>query len=341
MLSHDNVNYVAVAVFLNTLKQGVAASLWLCNLFEWQWASVKYRQVFMFQFLICSSCAFCDCVREGIPHFLEGEQQERVMSYLPLSHIAGMAVDITMWHPQKFFKSSVSPCPVMDRFFVKSAEAHGNHSSKLQSCNLAQFFRQNFWSHGTWVGLEVTCYFARPYDMKAGSLKDRLCACRPTLMLAVPLVWEKSLCPKFFSKRGFMCYSCGICDFFLNLGQSTGAKASAWNRPSFWWSLQNHSNPGLLTDSEHWVQPTQVRWKGFKTSNVFFFRNLSPLSCFREGWSRASPPGQKILACKDPRPVWWEARKLSSRLQKHRNFVKFFWNMKLWRVGSVPTYQTS
>ena len=117
MLSHDNVNYVAVAVFLNTLKQGVAASLWLCNLFEWQWASVKYRQVFMFQFLICSSCAFCDCVREGIPHFLEGEQQERVMSYLPLSHIAGMAVDITMWHPQKSFRSSVSPCPVMDRFF--------------------------------------------------------------------------------------------------------------------------------------------------------------------------------------------------------------------------------
>lgn len=117
MLSHDNVNYVAVAVFLNTLKQGVAASLWFCNLFEWQWASVKYRQVFMFQFLICSPCAFCDCVREGIPHFLEGEQQERVMSYLPLSHIAGMAVDITMWHPQKFFKSSVSPFPVMDRFF--------------------------------------------------------------------------------------------------------------------------------------------------------------------------------------------------------------------------------
>jgi len=101
MLSHDNVHYVAVAVFLNTLKQ-------------------------------------------GIPHFLEGEQQERVMSYLPLSHIAGMAVDILMPMALTALTS--------------------NH---------------------------VTCYFARPYDMKAGSLKDRLCACRPTLMLAVPLVWEK------------------------------------------------------------------------------------------------------------------------------------------------------
>ena len=40
---------------------------------------------------------------------------------------------------------------------------------------------------------EMTTYFARPYDMKAGTLKDRLCAASPTLMLAVPLVWEKTL----------------------------------------------------------------------------------------------------------------------------------------------------
>ena len=32
----------------------------------------------------------------GAPGFLEGEGQERLLSYLPLSHIAGMAVDITM-----------------------------------------------------------------------------------------------------------------------------------------------------------------------------------------------------------------------------------------------------
>lgn len=51
MLSHDNVHYVAVAVFLNTLKQG-AASLWLCNLFEWQWASVKWVKC------LCSSLWF-------------------------------------------------------------------------------------------------------------------------------------------------------------------------------------------------------------------------------------------------------------------------------------------
>merc|ERR1719265_513711 len=36
-----------------------------------------------------------------------------------------------------------------------------------------------------------TTYFARPYDLKAGSVKDRLCAARPSLFLGVPLVWEK------------------------------------------------------------------------------------------------------------------------------------------------------
>merc|ERR1719160_505575 len=37
----------------------------------------------------------------------------------------------------------------------------------------------------------VTAYFARAYDLKAGSLKDRLQSARPTLFLGVPLVWEK------------------------------------------------------------------------------------------------------------------------------------------------------
>eukprot|EP00746_Dinoflagellata_sp_MGD_P134479 gnl/MRDRNA2_/MRDRNA2_68329_c0_seq1.p1 gnl/MRDRNA2_/MRDRNA2_68329_c0~~gnl/MRDRNA2_/MRDRNA2_68329_c0_seq1.p1 ORF type:complete len:450 (+),score=81.42 gnl/MRDRNA2_/MRDRNA2_68329_c0_seq1:33-1352(+) len=37
----------------------------------------------------------------------------------------------------------------------------------------------------------ITTYFARPYDLKIGSLKDRMCAARPTLFLGVPLVWEK------------------------------------------------------------------------------------------------------------------------------------------------------
>eukprot|EP00913_Durusdinium_trenchii_P020520 g19273.t1 len=92
---------------------------------------------------------FLKTIKEGAPGFLEGE--ERVLSYLPLSHIAGMAVDITI------------PAVL----------------TALSS---------------NWA----TTYFARPYeswartrDLKAGSIKDRLCACRPTLMLAVPLVWEK------------------------------------------------------------------------------------------------------------------------------------------------------
>eukprot|EP00928_Gymnodinium_smaydae_P022462 TRINITY_DN1885_c0_g1_i1.p1 TRINITY_DN1885_c0_g1~~TRINITY_DN1885_c0_g1_i1.p1 ORF type:complete len:772 (+),score=190.79 TRINITY_DN1885_c0_g1_i1:67-2316(+) len=70
--------------------------------------------------------------------------QERCLSYLPLSHVAGMMVDI------------VSPVVLTAR------------------------------SSAWW-----TIYFARNYDLKAGSVKDRLCAARPTLFLGVPLVWEK------------------------------------------------------------------------------------------------------------------------------------------------------
>ncbi|CAK9112792.1 Long-chain-fatty-acid--CoA ligase ACSBG2 (Acyl-CoA synthetase bubblegum family member 2) (Arachidonate--CoA ligase ACSBG2) [Durusdinium trenchii] len=39
------------------------------------------------------------------------------------------------------------------------------------------------------AGWELT--FARPYDLKAGSLKDRLLLTRPTVFMGVPRVWEK------------------------------------------------------------------------------------------------------------------------------------------------------
>merc|ERR1739845_204640 len=41
--------------------------------------------------------------------------------------------------------------------------------------------------HESWT----TVYFARPYDLKAGSLGARLQSVRPTVFLGVPLVWEK------------------------------------------------------------------------------------------------------------------------------------------------------
>jgi len=34
-------------------------------------------------------------------------------------------------------------------------------------------------------------FFARPYDLKEKAIKDRLNACKPTIFLGVPLVWEK------------------------------------------------------------------------------------------------------------------------------------------------------
>merc|ERR1719235_1498441 len=75
--------------------------------------------------------------------FANAGEQERGVSYLPLSHVAGMMVDIVM--------------PV-----VASAGP-------------------------AWC----TTYFARNYDLKTGTIKDRLCAARPTIFLGVPLVWEK------------------------------------------------------------------------------------------------------------------------------------------------------
>jgi len=75
--------------------------------------------------------------------FAAQAEQERLLSYLPLSHVAGVMVDVC--------------CPL-----VTSAGP-------------------------AWV----TTYFARNYDLKAGSIKDRLCLSRPTIFLGVPLVWEK------------------------------------------------------------------------------------------------------------------------------------------------------
>ena len=37
----------------------------------------------------------------------------------------------------------------------------------------------------------TTIHFARPYDLKAGSIGDRLRAIQPSLFLGVPRVWEK------------------------------------------------------------------------------------------------------------------------------------------------------
>lgn len=73
-----------------------------------------------------------------------GPDQDRIISYLPLSHVAGMMVDIV--------------CPIMIGALMESS---------------------------------VCVYFARPYDLRAGTIGDRLRGVRPTVFLGVPRVWEK------------------------------------------------------------------------------------------------------------------------------------------------------
>lgn len=72
------------------------------------------------------------------------EEQERMLSYLPQSHVAGMLLDIV--------------APV-----IGTAQTPA------------------------WF----TLYFARNYDLKVGTIKERLTTARPTVFLGVPLVWEK------------------------------------------------------------------------------------------------------------------------------------------------------
>jgi len=76
--------------------------------------------------------------------FATTPDEERVLSYLPLSHVAGMCTDI-----------------------------------------VAQI------TTGATTPAYSACFFARPYDLKAGTIKDRLLTSRPTIFLGVPLVWEK------------------------------------------------------------------------------------------------------------------------------------------------------
>merc|ERR1740121_2893155 len=72
------------------------------------------------------------------------DAEERILSYLPLSHVAGLTVDLT------------------GQILVNALTPSNN-----------------------------VVFFARPYDLKVGTIKDRLSIARPTAFLGVPLVWEK------------------------------------------------------------------------------------------------------------------------------------------------------
>jgi len=86
----------------------------------------------------------CSVLKEIGLFGVDPNEEERIISYLPLSHIAAVLVD---------FMVAMIVC-------------------------------------GKFKG-HVCVYFARPYDLKAGSLGDRLRSIQPTFFLGVPRVWEK------------------------------------------------------------------------------------------------------------------------------------------------------
>lgn len=77
------------------------------------------------------------------------DRKNRLLSYLPLSHIAGIMSDL--WFP----------------------------------IGIPYF-------HGLDKYLPAAIYFARPYDLKAGTLPFRLRAVKPTIFFGVPRIWEKA-----------------------------------------------------------------------------------------------------------------------------------------------------
>lgn len=77
-------------------------------------------------------------------HILNHSTPERLLCYLPLSHIAGFMIDIF----QPMILTAKSP-------------------------------------------YHFEAFFARTYDLKEGTLRDRLSLVRPTIFFGVPRVWEK------------------------------------------------------------------------------------------------------------------------------------------------------
>jgi len=90
--------------------------------------------------------AATQAIETGLGKSISGVDCLRIISYLPLSHIAGMLVDI--WFPIVL----------------------GHHYRGEIDCET---------------------YFARPYDLKEGTIVNRFATARPSIFLGVPRVWEK------------------------------------------------------------------------------------------------------------------------------------------------------
>ena len=112
--------------------------------------------------------------------------------------------------------------------------------------------------------------------MKAGSLKDRLCSARPTLMLAVPLVWEKNLGRILHGISGFGYFYLWLLleTVLFEIGSKRNSLWCAQMKPMFLLGLLQHVFPWcLLVPNWPSVDVPEDRWQasGFGRSQ---FRSI-------------------------------------------------------------------
>jgi long-chain-fatty-acid--CoA ligase ACSBG len=91
----------------------------------------------------CIFSAVCTMSVFKVVGFMQTASEERILSYLPQSHVVGLMLDVV--------------CAVVD-------------------------VGQPGW---------IACFYARQYDLKVGTIGERLSIARPTVFMGVPLVWEK------------------------------------------------------------------------------------------------------------------------------------------------------
>ena len=112
------------------------------------------------------------CVAHEMPNIAAAAEEERIISYLPLSHGA-----LRNSLPARLPVESL-PLIIIGGCCVCAVAG--------MMVDIITPLTSSAFKPG-WISVN----FARPYDLKVGSIGDRLKTVKPTLFLGVPRVWEK------------------------------------------------------------------------------------------------------------------------------------------------------